>query len=563
MKSSRLTRLLTAMFMAGSVIAAFAAPAWQEGNTYTAGTVVTYNGHDYQALVTHTAYVGAGWNPSSTPTLWKDLGVTTGTTTPTPTTAPTVTPTSKPVTPTPTVTNTPTPVVTSTPTPATGSCTAPAWSSSTAYNGGAQVSYNGHTYSAKWWTQGNVPSSSTGDGQPWNDVGVCSGGNNTPVPTVTPTPTKVVTPTPVVTSTPTPVVTVTPTPVVTPTVTPTPGPTPTPGRKQLVGYLHASFANGSGYIRMADISDDWDVINLSFAEPDSPTNALLHFNRCSVAECPNVESDADFLAGIKAKQAKGKKVLISIGGQNGEIQLTTTAARDNFVNSISAIIDKWNLDGLDIDFEGHSLQLNPGDNNVAAPTTPVIVNLISALKTLKAKYGSKFMLTMAPETFFVQLGYQFYGGNCSGCDTRAGAYLPVIYAMKDDLSWLQVQDYNSGPITGLDNAYHTMGSADFHVAMTDMTLSGFKVAGNGFAFPALRPDQIMIGIPANANAGNGYITPTEMTTALNCLTKGTNCGTYKPAKTYPGLGGLMTWSINWDKYTNYEFSKSYRAYFGQ
>jgi chitinase len=58
------------------------APAWAEGNTYTVGTQVTYNGHLYQALQTHTAYVGAGWNPAATPSLWQDLGACTGGTPP-------------------------------------------------------------------------------------------------------------------------------------------------------------------------------------------------------------------------------------------------------------------------------------------------------------------------------------------------------------------------------------------------------------------------------------------------------------------------------------------------
>ncbi|HWG98025.1 MAG TPA: carbohydrate-binding protein, partial [Pilimelia sp.] len=49
-------------------------PAWAEGRTYTAGTKVTYNSRTYQALVTHTAHVGANWNPAATPSLWKDLG---------------------------------------------------------------------------------------------------------------------------------------------------------------------------------------------------------------------------------------------------------------------------------------------------------------------------------------------------------------------------------------------------------------------------------------------------------------------------------------------------------
>ena len=327
-----------------------------------------------------------------------------------------------------------------------------------------------------------------------------------------------------------------------------------------MGYLHASFANGSGYIRMADVSDAWDFIDLAFAEPTSVTSGQVNFTRCSPSECPTVESDADFLAAIKAKQAKGKKVLISIGGANGEVQLTTAAATTAFVNSVSAIIDRWGLDGLDVDFEGHSLQLNAGDNNVAAPTTPVIANLISALKQLKARYGSKFVLTMAPETFFVQLGYSFYGGTCLSCDTRAGAFLPVIYAMRNDLTMLHVQDYNSGAITGLDNQYHFMGGADFHVAMTDMLLKGFTVAGTTFAFPALRPDQVAIGLPASNEAGGGFTAEPDVQAALNCLTQSLQCGSYVPRAPSKSLRGLMTWSINWDKFNSYQFSTPNRAF---
>ncbi|MER6487255.1 chitinase [Streptomyces virginiae] len=333
----------------------------------------------------------------------------------------------------------------------------------------------------------------------------------------------------------------------------------------LVGYLHTSFANGSGYVRMADVPASWDVINLAFGEPTSVTSGDIRFRLCPVAECPNVESPAEFKAAVKAKQAAGKKVLISIGGQNGQVQLPTTAARDTFVSSVGRIIDEYGLDGLDIDFEGHSLSLATGDTDFRAPTTPGIVNLISAVKSLKARYGPGFVLTMAPETFFVQLGYQFYGsGPWGGQDPRAGAYLPVIHALRDDLTLLHVQDYNSGPIMGLDNQYHSMGGADFHIAMTDMLLTGFPVAGNtARVFPALRPEQVAIGLPATTNAGNGHTSPAEVTKALNCLTKKTDCGTYQTHGTWPGLRGLMTWSINWDHFGGREFSRNFDAYYGR
>lgn len=332
----------------------------------------------------------------------------------------------------------------------------------------------------------------------------------------------------------------------------------------LVGYLHTSFANGSGYTRLADVPDSWDIIDLAFGEPTSTTSGDIRFSLCPRNECPGVESEDEFKAAVKAKQAAGKKVLISIGGQNGQVRLATTAARDTFVASVGAIIDRYGLDGLDIDFEGHSLSLDTGDTDFKNPKTSAVVNLISAVKTLKAKYGEKFTLTMAPETFFVQLGHQYYGsGPFGGQDPRAGAYLPVIHALRDDLTLLHVQDYNSGPVMGLDEQYHTMGGADFHIAMTDMLLAGFPVAGDkDNPFPPLKPSQVAIGLPASVNAGNGHTSPADVTKALNCLTKNTDCGGYRPHGAWPDLRGLMAWSVNWDRYGNWEFQKNFDGYFG-
>ncbi|BFH63050.1 carbohydrate-binding protein [Paenibacillus azoreducens] len=328
--------------------------------------------------------------------------------------------------------------------------------------------------------------------------------------------------------------------------------------KTIVGYWH-NFENGSGFIKLRDVSPKFDVINVSFAEPTAGvTNGAIGFT-------PFNYTDAEFKADVAYLQSQGKKVIISIGGANGQVQLASTAARDNFVSSVTAIIEKYGFDGLDVDFEGHSLYLNAGDSDFKNPTTPVIVNLITALRTINDHFGTdKFYLTMAPETFFVQLGYSFYGGSCISCDNRSGAYLPVIYATRDILDWLQVQNYNSGPITGLDDQYHNMGSADFHVAMADMLLTGFPVAKNPNSFfPALRPDQVLLGLPASPNAGGGFTSVAEVQKALDALIKGKQLSNYQMrgnASGYPNFRGLMTWSINWDKFNHFEFSDSHRAY---
>jgi len=327
----------------------------------------------------------------------------------------------------------------------------------------------------------------------------------------------------------------------------------------LIGYLHSSFMNGAGYIKMADVSDDWDVINLSFGEPDSPETGNIHFNLCNTTDCPDAESEADFIAAIDKKVAAGKLVQLSIGGQNGQVSLKTEAARDKFVETVGAICDKFHLTGLDIDFEGQSLSLDTGDDDFTKPTTPVIVNLIAAIKALKASHP-KFTLTMAPETFFVQLAVTFYGsGSFGGQDPRAGAFIPVIHALRDELTILHVQDYNSGPITGLDGTAYNMGNADFHVAMTDVLLKGFNVA-NKTAFAPLRPDQVGFGVPSSDTAGNGYIDPTQIQAAVSCIVKGTSCGSYTPSAKYDDFRGVMTWSINWDNFNSNAFSKSMRPF---
>jgi chitinase len=130
------------------------------------------------------------------------------------------------------------------------------------------------------------------------------------------------------------------------------------------------------------------------------------------------------------------------------------------------------------------------------------------------------------------------------------------------LTVLQVQDYNSGPITGLDGAYHTMGGADFHIAMLDMLLAGFPVAGTGKTFPALRADQVALGIPATGSAGNGYVAPATVQQALDYIIKGTPTGSYvKRSTNATNFRGVMTWSINWDAFNGiYEFSNFYRNY---
>ncbi|WP_308074929.1 hypothetical protein [Actinokineospora sp. PR83] len=149
------------------------------------------------------------------------------------------------------------------------------------------------------------------------------------------------------------------------------------------------------------------------------------------------------------------------------------------------------------------------------------MNLVAALRSLKFRYGAGFVLSMAPETFFVRVATSSTAAPAPG-DNRTGSYLPVIHA----LTVLHVQDYNSGPVMGLDGRYHMVGGADFHIAMTDMLEAGFPVVDTGQVFPGLREDQIAFGVAAAVSAGNGHTAPAAVQQALSCLTRHQSCGGY-------------------------------------
>ncbi|SHI69443.1 Chitinase [Clostridium cavendishii DSM 21758] len=321
------------------------------------------------------------------------------------------------------------------------------------------------------------------------------------------------------------------------------------GQKLLVGYWH-NFDNGTGIIKLRDVSPKWDVINVSFGETGG--------DRATVEFTPCYGTEEGFKADIAYLKSQGKKVNLSIGGQNGVVLVPDAQSRDKFVNSLKTLIDKYGFDGIDIDLES-GISLEGNDNDFKNPKTPQIVNLISAIRTLADSYGPNFIVSMAPEIAYVQGGINSYGNIW-------GAYLPIIYGVRDKLTYIHVQHYNAGGNMGLDGVTYNQGTADFEVAMADMLLNGFPIGGNtSNMFPALREDQVMIGIPASTGAaGGGYINPTEMKKALDYITKGIPYGgKYKLSKEggYPGFRGLMTWSINWDAKNNFEFSNSYSDYF--
>lgn len=310
---------------------------------------------------------------------------------------------------------------------------------------------------------------------------------------------------------------------------------------KLIGYWH-DFVNPAGCpIPLREMSSKWDVIDIAFADNDRNSNGTVHFNLFSGdirSTCPALDP-VQFKQEMAALQAQGKIFVLSLGGAEGNITLNNDSDEANFVSSLTEIIAQWGFDGLDIDLESGSNLLHG---------TQIQARLPRALKQIETNMGGNMYLTMAPEHPYVQGGMVAYSGIW-------GAYIPLIDQLRDTLDLLHVQLYNNG---GLANPYTPgaapEGSVDMMVASVRMLTEGFTLA-NGSQFAPLRDDQVAIGLPSGPKSANSGQAPTQnIINALDCLTKGTSCGAIVPNKLNPNLGGVMTWSINWDAYDGYNFS---------
>jgi chitinase len=325
----------------------------------------------------------------------------------------------------------------------------------------------------------------------------------------------------------------------------------------LIGYWHNWNDNNSPYIALNQIDSRYTVVCVSFATPTSASDMTMQFT-------PDGISQSGFISQIQTLQNQGKKVLLSIGGATTSISLDNTTNRDAFINSINTILNTYGFDGIDIDIEhGNSILAN---GTIANPTLVDCTNLIYAINQIKTNYYSVFsrniMLTFAPETAYVQGGMSAYGGIWGG-------YLPLLHALRNDLNYVQVQLYNTGSVYGIDGTIYTQGTADFIIAMTEALIHGFNTAG-GF-FQGLPANKVVIGLPACPSAaGGGFVNPIEVKNAINYLLGiGPKPGSYtlNQVAGYPNLGGMMTWSINWDKVTTcnasaYAYAQNYEAIFG-
>ncbi|GAA1103207.1 chitinase [Nocardiopsis composta] len=281
----------------------------------------------------------------------------------------------------------------------------------------------------------------------------------------------------------------------------------------LTGYWQ-NFDNGAPVMPLSEVPAEYNMIAVAFADNLDGTPGGITFNLAS--DELGGYTEEQFKADIAEVRSQGRKVVISVGGELGHVDVTNPEQAAGFAASAHDLMEEYGFDGVDIDLE-HGINAQ---------------YMEEALRDLHQRAGGDLVVTMAPQTVDFQ--------------SPSAGYYQLAEAIPDILTIINMQYYNSGSMLGCDDQVYEQGTVDFVTAQACIQLE-----------LGLEPGQVGLGLPATPQAaGGGHQPPGNVVSALNCLEEGTDCGSFTPEQPYGPIGGAMTWSINWDASNGYEFAQT-------
>jgi chitinase len=287
----------------------------------------------------------------------------------------------------------------------------------------------------------------------------------------------------------------------------------------LMGYWQ-DFANGATPLTLASVPTSYNLVAVAFGTATSTPGQVAFSLDPTLASDLGGYTQQQFINDIATMHSRGQKVILSVGGADGTVSVSDAASASAFASSVDALIKQYGFDGVDIDLE-----------NGVNPTF-----MASALEQLATDVGPSLIITLAPQTVDTQ--------------STGNDYFALALDIKSILTMINTQYYNSGTMNGCDGNVYAEGTENFITALACTELEG-----------GLSPSQVGIGLPASTSAaGSGYVSPSVVNNALDCLAAQKNCGSFVPPQSWPGIRGAMTWSINWDASNGYNFADTVAPY---
>jgi len=271
---------------------------------------------------------------------------------------------------------------------------------------------------------------------------------------------------------------------------------------KMVAYYPTWLVQGQSYLPMTKVPTYYTHINVAFG----------CFAGGDVVFQTVPSNLNDMLAQKKLVQARGQKVILTMGGWTCNWK-DVFANTESYAQKTVAFALRYGFDGIDVDFE------YMGEANSPVPAS--IQMLVTYMKTIRSQLPRDLPLILTPMPSYVDPAVDSLNDYSNG-------FIWVMNNISQDLSWIQIMCYNNAndqdPYTNIVNWSQKFTIKNWRYG--SVTYNGYDSS------------KIVVGILSSQNAGsNGYLTPPQI-----------NASIQKIRGRFPSFAGTMMWDVILDYY---------------
>lgn len=251
---------------------------------------------------------------------------------------------------------------------------------------------------------------------------------------------------------------------------------------------------GSGP-KLGEIATEFNTVFVAFAQGVNVNSGKLQFS-------PQIQSSTSFKADVKKLQARGVKVILSIGGWYDMPNMTWGYKIDNStkqneaVASIKSLVTEYGFDGIDWDLE-HGINY---------------IGLVEVSEQLKRDLGSDFIIAAVPAP-------------------NSSEYLSFAKQLGNKLDFIGPQYYDRN--------------------MSEVQSRAEIIAHTRQLIAAVGAERVGIG------ARNVATVPGSLVDTNNVVTLATYTSVWQElVREHPKLKGMYVWSVTLDASVGYAFAKT-------